>query len=100
MDSSTTALQFIDFLRRKLEYESLINEGDRAYTQESATTCFDGATVYFSSAAYLIDSSSGRFFVKWARSHRASQMERIDVVDSFLKWARSQSMDSIDFEFF
>ena len=32
MDISTTTLQFIDFLRRKPDYESLNSEVDRAYT--------------------------------------------------------------------
>ena len=57
MDISTTALQFIDFLKRKPDYESLNNEVDRAYTPgECDIVLCDDATMYFSSAACPIDS--------------------------------------------
>ena len=57
MDISTTALQFIDFLKRKPDSESLNNEVGRAYTPgECDIGLCDCANMYFSSAAYPIDS--------------------------------------------
>ena len=53
MDFSTTALQFIDFLKRKPYSESLNNEVDRAYTPgECDIVLSDCANMYISSAAY------------------------------------------------
>ena len=52
-DISTAALQYIDFVKQKPEYENMSNEVDRVFTPHPALRWCDHL---LSSAAYLIDS--------------------------------------------